>query len=208
MMEKFSVEDASLLVSVARESILMQLKESKVDKSIVEKKLDDPKFEYKMGIFVTLYNTKLELRGCVGFPRSVESVKDGVIDSALSAAFEDYRFMKLKSNELDNIIIEVSLLSPLKLIEVSKDNLNDEIKIGEDGLMVECGLYSGLLLPIVGVEEHFSPEEFLNETCVKAGLDDNCWLEKDCKVYKFQSQVFREMAPNGKVKEIDLKSIK
>ncbi|RZN73315.1 MAG: TIGR00296 family protein, partial [Candidatus Methanolliviera hydrocarbonicum] len=67
-----------------------------------------------------------------------------------------------------------------------------EIKIGRDGLIVKRGFYQGLLLPQVPVEWNWDTEEFLCQTCFKAGLPQDCWLDDSTEVYRFKGQIFEE----------------
>ena len=71
----------------------------------------------------------------------------------------------------------------------------DLVVIGRDGLIVALGLYSGLLVPQVAPEWGFDPLEFLSQTCVKAGLPPDAWLDEDTMVEHFQAQIFAEVAP-------------
>ncbi len=142
-------------------------------------------FDEKKGIFVTLYKGG-KLRGCIGFIEAV-NLNKGIIEAARSAAFSDPRFNPVQEDELKDIKIEVSLLTEPKLVKNFK-----EIKIGEDGLIVEKNGNKGLLLPIVFIEYNVNVEEALEMTCEKAGLDKNAWKEKDVKVYKFQCRVYKE----------------
>jgi uncharacterized protein (TIGR00296 family) len=114
----------------------------------------------------------------------------------------DPRFPPLKEEELDDIVIEVTVLSTPKLIKIKnpKDYFKD-IVIGRHGLIVEQGFYKGLLLPQVPVEQGWDIEEFLNHTCIKAGLIPDAWFDKQTKVYKFDGQVFTEIKPRGEIKE-------
>ena len=76
--------------------------------------------------------------------------------------------------------------------------------IGRDGLVVEYGLYRGLLLPNVATEQNFSKEEFLEAVCEKAGIPKNYWMQPNVKLYKFETQIFCEEEPNGKIVEKNL----
>ena len=77
------------------------------------------------------------------------------------------------------------------------------IKIGRDGLIVKGTFNSGLLLPQVAVEQKWNAKTFLDQTCVKAGLEPSTWQDFDsCRVYSFQGQVFSEQSPNGEVKQL------
>jgi uncharacterized protein (TIGR00296 family) len=159
-------------------------------------------FKDKQGAFITIHTyPDYDLRGCIGIPLPVMSLCDAIAEGAASAT-RDPRFPPLVVKELDDIVVEVTVLSPPELIKVSKpeDYLKD-IVVGRDGLIVEQGFYKGLLLPQVPVEQGWDNEEFLNHTCIKAGLIPDAWFDKQTKVYKFGGQVFTEIKPRGEVKE-------
>ncbi len=95
--------------------------------------------------------------------------------------------------ELDNIEVEVSVLTKPELIIVDKPTeYPSKIRVGEDGLIVELGYYRGLLLPQVPLEWKWDVNDFLANTCMKAGLSSDCWLKPTIKIYKFKSQIFCE----------------
>jgi len=95
----------------------------------------------------------------------------------------------------------VSVLTPPQIIEVKKtDEYPNKIKVGEDGLVVERGMFKGLLLPQVPVEWKWDAEEFLCQCCIKAGLSPDYWLLNGTKIYKFQAIIFEEEEPKGAVK--------
>ncbi len=159
-------------------------------------------FKDKQGAFITIHTyPDYDLRGCIGIPLPVMSLCDAIAEGA-SSATHDPRFPPLAVKELDDIVVEVTVLSPPELIKVSKpeDYLKD-IVVGRDGLIVEQGFYKGLLLPQVPVEQGWDKEEFLNHTCIKAGLLPDAWFDKQTKVFKFGGQVFTEIKPRGEVKE-------
>jgi hypothetical protein len=184
-----SEEDGKFLVKLARKAIVTYLNEKKI---IEIPKDADPKLMEDMGVFVTL-NIKNELRGCIGYPEPVMPLLNAVIDAAISAAIRDPRFNPLNPAELDKVHVEVSVLTKPDLIKVDKpvDYINN-VEIGQDGLIVESGPYRGLLLPQVATEWGWNKEEFLSNTCMKAGLASDCWLKTDVKIYKFASQIFGE----------------
>ncbi|MCK5562100.1 MAG: TIGR00296 family protein [Thermoplasmata archaeon] len=192
----YTIEDGKSAVKLARETIKAHL----AGKSDPTLKLPT-KFNSKSGVFVTL-NTypDHQLRGCIGYPEPHEKLKLALIDSAKSASTRDPRFNPVAEDELDNIVIEVSLLTPPEVIKVKKpkDYLK-KIKIGQDGLIVERGLNRGLLLPQVPVEWKWDVEEFLSHTCMKAGLQPDSWFETDVVFYKFSAEIFSEQKPGGKV---------
>ncbi len=111
-----------------------------------------------------------------------------IIEMAVSAAVKDYRFTPVKLDELDDISIEISILTPLKRI----DNI-DEIVLGRDGVYVKKGFHTGVYLPQIATETGWSKEEFLRSLCShKAGLLPNAYLDKDTKLYIFQVIKFEE----------------
>ena len=181
-------KDGQYLINLAREAIEIYL-----DKQI---KIDVPSecpkhLKENLGVFVTL-NKNQNLRGCIGYPEPVMPLIQATINAAISAAVFDYRFPKLRSDELEDIQIELTVLTKPELIDTPKEEYLDNIIIGEDGLIVEMGFSRGLLLPQVATENNMNAEEFLSHTCLKAGLSPNTWIEDDIKLYKFQGQIFHE----------------
>jgi uncharacterized protein (TIGR00296 family) len=157
-------------------------------------------FQENRGAFVTLHTyPDKELRGCIGYPEPVFPLKKALEDCAVHAC-QDPRFRPLQKSELPKIIVEVSILTKPELIECK--NCKDypkQVKIGEDGLIIRKGWNSGLLLPQVATEHKFSAKEFLEHTCMKAGLSPDSWLDQNCKVFKFQAEIFGEKSPSGEI---------
>lgn len=154
-------------------------------------------FGEKRGVFVTLHKDH-DLRGCIGYPEPVMTLKDAILDSAMGAAVHDPRFPPVRSEEMKRITIEVTILTPPIRIDAKPEDLPKCIEIGRHGLIVRKGLYQGLLLPQVAEEWGFDAEEFLSQTCVKAGLLPDTWLT-GAEVYAFEGQIFAEIEPNGDV---------
>jgi len=184
-----TVEDGKFLVDLARRAIVTYL----VDREVIKIPEDaDPKLKENMGVFVTLNRGK-ELRGCIGYPEPVMPLINAVIDAAISAATRDPRFNPLTLVELDKIHVEVSVLTKPTLIEVENPSQYlEDVNVGQDGLILELGPYRGLLLPQVATEWNWNTQEFLSNTCMKAGLSSDCWLNEDVKIYRFASQIFSE----------------
>lgn len=152
------------------------------------------------GCFVTI-NTypEHELRGCIGYPEPVLPFYKALVESAISAC-NDPRFPPLRREELDNIVIEVSVLTKPELIKVKDPREYPKvIKIGKDGLIIEKGFRSGLLLPQVATENNMDAKEFLLHLCLKAGLPYTAWIDPDTKIYRFSAEIFSEEKPKGKV---------
>lgn len=199
----YTLEDGAYLIRLARETI-DKLLNGEGPISLPEDAPD--KLKGKAGVFVTLETyPEHDLRGCIGYPEPSLPLVEATRKAAVSAAVEDPRFPPLLEGELQNTIIEVTVLAPPELIEINspKDYL-ESIEIGRDGLIVEKGFHRGLLLPQVPVDQNWSREDFLSYACMKAGLMGDCWLDGDTKVYKFSGIVFTEIEPNGEVKERDI----
>jgi uncharacterized protein (TIGR00296 family) len=195
-----SLQEGKFLIDLARNAVREYLEKGKIIKppESTPRKL----FE-NCGVFVTINKLKngiKKLRGCIGYPYPTNPLVEAVIDSAINAATQDPRFYPLSSSEIQTVIFEVSVLTPPE--EVRVDNPKDylsKIKVGQDGLIIERGIYKGLLLPQVPVEWEWCEEEFLCQCCIKAGLPPDSWLTKDTKIYKFQAIIFEEEKPEGEV---------
>ena len=198
---ELTLEEGKILVSTARKAVETYLK--------TQKKIEPPqnvpdKFKEKCGVFVTINrvmeDNRRELRGCIGYPYPTEPLISAVIDSAISSATKDPRFYPLSPEELDQVVFEISVLTPPELVEAEKPSMYpSKIKVGRDGLIVERGFFKGLLLPQVPVEWNWDEEEFLCQCCIKAGLPPDCWLLKGTKIYRFQAIIFEEVSPKGEV---------
>jgi len=164
-----------------------------------------PDLYEERGVFVTIKRyPSNELRGCIGYPEPIMPLVLATIDAAISAATRDPRFPPMRPQELDSVIFEVTVLTPPEPLNVPPQELPRAIKVGRDGLIVRCGFASGLLLPQVPVEWGWNEEEFLSQTCIKAGLPPDCWLSPECKFYRFQGQIFTEVYPRGEVVEEEI----
>lgn len=164
---------------------------------------DDHVLNVKCGVFVTLNSHTLGnhgLRGCIGLPYPSTPLLEAVMQAAKGAAFEDPRFPSVQTDEVDGLTIEVSILTPPKKIE-EKDptTIVNRILIGRDGLIVGRGWNKGLLLPQVPVEWGWDSTEFLDQSCVKAGLPKKSWLDSRTEIYTFQAILFKEDYPRGNI---------
>lgn len=183
-----SEENGQYLVGIAKESALAYL-----DKNIkIEVPEDCPEeLKERMGIFVTL-NKNNELRGCIGYPEPLETGIQATIDMAIAAACEDPRFPPVTLEEYPELTFEVTVLSKPEILEVeSPSEYLEAIEIGRDGLIIQKGYSRGLLLPQVATEYDMDVQEFLEHTCMKAGISADSWLDASCDVYTFQGKVFR-----------------
>ena len=199
---EFDVKDGEQLIKFARENIEHYLTTSQ---RIEVPQTIKNKFSDKYGVFVTLneYITNGNpLRGCIGFIEPIYPLYEVIHRVSISSAVEDYRFSSVTINDMDNIIIEISILTPPKLIEVvNPKEYFDKIVIGRDGLIAEKGMKRGLLLPQVPIDHgrNWDVETFLKHTCNKTGLPENAWKDKQTKIYSFQAILFEELKPRGEV---------
>ena len=178
----FSEKDKDRLLEIARKSIECGL----AGKDIPEFFTVSGILKERRGAFVTL-NKHGQLRGCIGSFEAKGSLCKTIEEMARSAAFNDPRFPPVTEEELDDITIEISALTPLKKIKNS-----NEIEVGRHGIYIVRGLYRGVLLPQVATNYNWDKITFLEETCHKAGLPANAWKEKDTEIYIFSADIFGE----------------
>jgi AmmeMemoRadiSam system protein A len=127
------------------------------------------------------------LRGCIGQLTATGPLWETVRDMAVEAAFADPRFMPLSERELPQIKIEVSVLSEMEILDEP-----GRVEVGRHGLYIKQGRRGGVLLPQVATELGWDRETFLAETCLKAGLEPDCWKRPETEVYVFTAAVFGE----------------
>lgn len=192
-----SLDDGIKAVVFARNVVELYVKNNTLPQS----DLGDA-FAEKQGAFVTIHTyPEHDLRGCIGLPLPIMPLREAIAEGAKSAT-RDPRFPPLGESELDNIIIEVTILTKPELIKVDKpEEYLSKIEIGRDGLIVEQGFFKGLLLPQVPIEQGWDKEEFLSYTCMKAGLMSDAWFNENTKILKFCGQIFTEIEPRGKIEE-------
>lgn len=160
----------------------------------------DHVFEIDRGAFVTLRKNG-RLRGCIGRPTPEQSAIEAIRGAAIDAATDDPRFPPVRESELEEITVEVSILTPPEPLDTVDP---DHITVGQDGLIVQRNGRSGLLLPQVPVDQKWDAETFLERTCKKAGLQGGCWKQPESTVYRFRAQVFEETEPAGPIEHVEL----
>ena len=191
-----TLEEGKISVRLARDALTNYIQ----NKKIVEPKNLPPVFSEKRGVFVTIHEEG-ELRGCIGYPQPVLPLGKAIIDSAINACSQDPRFPCVRPSELPRVEVEVTILTKPEPYTVPKKKLPEVVRIGKDGLIVSKGMYSGLLLPQVAPEWGFDSMEFLSQTCLKAGLPPDSWLDEDTEVLHFEAQIFAEVAPGREIIE-------
>jgi uncharacterized protein (TIGR00296 family) len=157
-------------------------------------------FDERSGVFTTIHtHPGHELRGCIGYPEPFMPLIRSLVNSAIQAT-QDPRFSKLTRDELTRVVVEVSILTrPERLSAESPGDYPKLIKIGKHGLIVRKWQLSGLLLPQVAVEHGMDARTFLEHTCMKAYLPTDAWLDPATSVFTFESHIFSEKRPPGKL---------
>jgi AmmeMemoRadiSam system protein A len=176
-----SEADRRALLGLARKAAIDAVSRGSLPEQIPH----DGVFAERRGVFVTLH-VRRRLRGCIGVIEADEPLGDSIVRCAASAALQDPRFPPVRRDELGELEIEISLLSPPAAISLP------QIEIGRHGLLVCRGVQRGLLLPQVATEHHFTPQQFLEETCRKAQLTKEAWREPDTQVFGFTCEVFSD----------------
>ncbi len=139
--------------------------------------------EQRFGAFVTL-KRQGRLRGCIGHIVGDKPLRETIAGMAQAAAFNDPRFPPLTLDELTDLNVEISILSPLQPCAP------EDVDPGRHGLLVRRGVHSGLLLPQVAREYGWDQKTFLNQTCLKAGLPPQAWQDEKVEIFCFEAEVF------------------
>ena len=163
-MDGISSEDGKLAVKFARTVLQENIGGEKLPEISMP-----PSFGEKRGVFVTL-NRNGELRGCIGYPTPVLSLSIAIPDAALSAALHDPRFPPVRADELPEISIEVTVLTPPVLVSSPPEKRPEAVTVGKHGLIISGYGRTGLLLPQVPVEYQWDARTFLDQVCIKAGI--------------------------------------
>ncbi len=145
-----------------------------------------PELLVRRGAFVSLHRGE-ELRGCIGQIFGDRELYLVVQHCALSAALEDGRFYPVTVDELPDLTIEISALTPMTRVRAF-----EEIEVGKHGLYIIRGVRRGLLLPQVATHYGWDREMFLAQTCRKAGLPESAWREPETSIQIFSADVFSE----------------
>ena len=185
-MKVLSEEEGGAAVALAREALGAAVRNEKFCLPALP-----PVFGEKRGVFVTLTEGG-ELRGCIGLPYPVMPLGQAIREAAVSAALQDPRFPPVEPGELPKIRVEVTVLSvPAPLSGPPKER-EACVRVGTHGLIAQGYGRSGLLLPQVATEYCWSAVEFLDHTCLKAGLPPGSWKSPGVEVLTFEGQIFHE----------------
>jgi hypothetical protein len=184
--------DTPFSLSEPEKSELLALARKSVEYVVQEKYAYEPPasasatLNQERGAFTTLKESG-ELRGCIGYTSAAKPLYITVRDTATLAAMRDPRFSPVSASELPKLEYEISVLSPLRRVTDVQ-----QIKVGQHGLLMKNGDSEGLLLPQVPVEQKWDRQTFLEQTCRKAGMQSNCWMDEDTDIFSFTAVVFGE----------------
>ena len=186
---KLNDKDKKELLLIARNTITEYVKNRRIPE--IDMKNLSPAMKTNCGAFVTLKKHG-DLRGCIGRFDASEPLHKVVQDMAIASSTQDYRFTPVAPNEIPELEIEISVLTPMRRIYST-----DEIKLGTHGIYIRKGQNSGTFLPQVATETGWTKEEFLGHCAQdKAGIDWNGW--KDAELYIYEALVFGEKELKGK----------
>jgi len=179
---KLSTEEKQFLLTTARTVIEKKAR----GETVPETEPPTDLLKQECGAFVTL-NKQGSLRGCIGYIEAYKPLYITIGEMAEAAAFSDPRFPAVTVDEVEELEIEISVLSPLQRAKDPR-----EVEVGVHGIYIKSGGQSGLLLPQVATEYGWDRELFLVQTCHKAGLPSEAWKEPDTEVYLFTAEIFSE----------------
>lgn len=138
------------------------------------------------GAFVSIHTKDGALRGCIGHMIGDGPLWELLIDLGISAGTRDPRFAPVTIADLNELVYEISVLSPMRVIKAQ------DVTPGVHGLYIRKGNHAGVLLPQVATEWQWDRETFLEQTCIKAGLPADAWQDPQTEIKGFTAQVFHE----------------
>jgi AmmeMemoRadiSam system protein A len=182
-----SQPDKEFLLKLARTGIRVHLQ----GETLPPLKNPAPHLCEPRGVFVSLHRQG-QLRGCIGYLEAVKPLVQAVPEMAAAAAFHDPRFRPLGAEELADLEIEISVLTPMRRIDKVQ-----EIQVGKHGLYIVRGSSRGLLLPQVATEYKWDRTAFLEHTCGKAGLPPDAWQDAATQIHVFTAEIFSDHSPKA-----------
>ncbi len=181
--EHFTLEEQKKILFFIRQSIKAKLE----DKTLPLFGEVGDKLERQGSCFVTLHSADGALRGCIGNINAFEPLCRNIARNALNAAFSDPRFPPLDSEELEEVIIEISILTPIREVPSYEDFV-----VGKHGIVISCYGRSAVFLPQVAPEQGWDRDTTLRHLCMKAGLNADAWTLPAARFSVFEAIVFSE----------------
>lgn len=185
--ETFNEEEREFLLNLARESAENYLK--KGEKLEINEKEIPENLKKEKGCFVT-FKKNGELRGCIGNIIAYQPLYECVIENSINAAINDIRFNSISYKELEEMDLEISVLSPLSLLEhKNPEELLNKLRAFEHGVVLKRGEFQSTYLPVVW-EQIPDKISFLVNLCLKGGMEENCWRDSETEVYVYTAENF------------------
>lgn len=182
-------EEQDFLLRLARKTAEEYLNSGK--KLVIDDSKLTPDLKKVQGCFTT-FNKNHNLRGCIGHILPQEELYKCVMDNAVNAAVNDRRFNPVESKEMQDIVIEISVLTVPEPLEFNDgEDLKDKLRPMVDGVVLKQGFKQSTYLPQVWANFN-SKEEFLTSLCRKGGMPENCWQDTSTEVFTYQAFVFEE----------------
>lgn len=185
-MTQLTEDEGRMAVTLARQTVEAAVRREPFNRGVLP-----PVFNERRGVFVTLTENG-QLRGCIGLPYPIAPLADAIVEAGASAALRDPRFPPVRPTEFPLLRVEVTVLTMPAPIPGPAESRADHVEVGRHGLIVRGQGTSGLLLPQVATEYGWTPSEFLDQTCRKAGLPPGCWRTPAVEVSVFEGQIFHE----------------
>ncbi len=183
--EYLDEKETALLLEIARKTLVDTFDSGEAKEYEPPGSQITPRLQEKKGVFVTLHKNG-RLRGCIGQLDATDTLHRTVTKTVLKSAFKDSRFNPLTKEEMNEIDIEISVMSPQKQVDSWK-----EILLGRDGIILMKNGRGALYLPQVALEQGWDVETALGHLSEKAGLKKDDW-KKGCSFKTFTAQVFGE----------------
>jgi AmmeMemoRadiSam system protein A len=186
MADLLTNRQGEILLRLARKVL-----EQRLNRGTLPDKPDDAVFSAKAATFVTL-KIAGKLRGCICTLEAVDPLWESVCRNTINAAFHDHRFLPLTQEELPAVRLDVSILSQPKPLEYEDAaDLPAKLRPGIDGVILRQGARSATFLPQVW-QQLTTPEQFLDQLCLKAGLPQDVWRQEKVEIHTYQVQDFEE----------------
>jgi len=187
-MENLTIDEKNFLLKLARRTLIYYLATGKI-LEIAETEIPQ-RLKLKQGVFVTLEKNN-ELRGCIGYLEPIKPIYQAVMENVINAAVNDWRFPAVTKDELNDIKIEISILSVPKLCQAKAEDRLNVLRPMIDGVILEEGKKTATYLPQVW-EQIADPETFLCSLCEKGNWPKDAWQDEKIKLYTYQVEYFRE----------------